>query len=246
MTFQANLPTGFVSLRYATVDIDRGSLLRGEYVFTITTPLRTMTLMTKHSVSLSTWISALERSVLRVAQKRASAHGEVQKVLQRRDSETILKEIERLQSPIASLTVLLKNHRGVEAFREYLRRESCENELECLKEIKGMAAIDSESKDIRSERAKKIYNSFVKEDSSDRIAGLEEKIVESLKVANLDSPTLDTFKELWQFVVERLKEKFERFKDSDVCKTFISNLKGHLHPDERKIEPFDGKSHLSC
>eukprot|EP00475_Leptophrys_vorax_P037230 TRINITY_DN6391_c1_g2_i1.p1 TRINITY_DN6391_c1_g2~~TRINITY_DN6391_c1_g2_i1.p1 ORF type:complete len:682 (+),score=168.21 TRINITY_DN6391_c1_g2_i1:45-2090(+) len=238
---KATLPTGFVSLKYAAVDIDRGSILRNEFVFTITTPIRTLTLMTKHSVALATWISAIETAVLRAGQQRGSvAVSEIRSTrgIKRRDSNDILAEIEKLRSPIESLTMFLKNHSGIEVFREFLRRSHSDNELECLKEIKALAAVDLGNKDAAVKHARMLYDRFVSETSPEAIRDLDPNIREEL-LKHLEEPTMNSFRDLWADVVERLKVHFESFKNHEDCAKFVSSYKGSLHPDERKIEPFD-------
>jgi hypothetical protein len=195
--------------------------------------------MTKHAVALATWISAIETAILRAGQNRGSYIHEMKaKGLKRRDSNKILAEIEKLQSPIESLTMFLKNPSGIEAFRGYLRRVNAENELECLKEIKAMAAVDLSKKESSTKHAKMLFDRFVKEDSPEAVRDLDPAIKEEIE-KHLDDPSVDSFKELWASVVNRLKEHFEKFKVHEDCQKFLSAFKGSMHPDERKIEPFD-------
>lgn len=146
-----------------------------------------MTLMTKHAIALSTWISALERVVFRVAEKRSSvlvqdlstiSATSPQKRLLRRDSNEILAEIERLQSPVESLTVLLKNSKAIEYFRNYLRTIEAENELECLKEIKALAALDMDHLEMRIRLGQMIWDRFIVSESKERVHNIDSNIVE--------------------------------------------------------------------
>jgi len=60
---KSTTPTGFITLRYASLVVNPRRLSRGEYVFHVSTPLRTMSVKTKHAVALSEWISALDHTL---------------------------------------------------------------------------------------------------------------------------------------------------------------------------------------
>lgn len=60
---KSTTPTGFVTLKYASIQLDTRRLTRDEYVFRVVTPWRTVICRTKHAVALSEWISVLETTL---------------------------------------------------------------------------------------------------------------------------------------------------------------------------------------
>ena len=62
---KSTTPTGFITLRYATITIDVSKMIRNDFVFHIITPLRTFACRTKHAVALAEWITALEITLAR-------------------------------------------------------------------------------------------------------------------------------------------------------------------------------------
>ena len=60
---KSTTPTGFITLRYATLTIDVSAIFRADFVFHVVTPLRTISVRTKHAVALAEWISALEATL---------------------------------------------------------------------------------------------------------------------------------------------------------------------------------------
>ena len=62
---KSTTPTGFITLRYATITIDVSKMIRNDFVFHVITPLRTIACRTKHAVALAEWITALEMTLAR-------------------------------------------------------------------------------------------------------------------------------------------------------------------------------------
>ena len=60
---KSTTPTGFITLRYATLTIDVSAIFRADFVFHVVTPLRTIACRTKHAVALAEWISALDATL---------------------------------------------------------------------------------------------------------------------------------------------------------------------------------------
>lgn len=60
---KSTTPTGFIALRYASVQLDTKRIARDEYVFRVVTPSRTIVCRTKHSVALTEWITVLESTL---------------------------------------------------------------------------------------------------------------------------------------------------------------------------------------
>ena len=60
---KSTTPTGFITLRYATITIDVSKMVRNDFVFHVITPLRTIACRTKHLVALAEWITALEQTL---------------------------------------------------------------------------------------------------------------------------------------------------------------------------------------
>lgn len=71
---KSTTPTGFVTLKTAAIIIDANRIARGEFVFHVVTPIRSIVCKTKHAVALSEWVSCLENTLNASAkQKRKSS-----------------------------------------------------------------------------------------------------------------------------------------------------------------------------
>ena len=91
---KSTTPTGFITLRYASLVVDPKRLSRQEYVFHVVTPLRTICCKTKHPVALSEWISVLENTLATYAKKNAAGpptllpQGSDKNLLKQQDRDT--------------------------------------------------------------------------------------------------------------------------------------------------------------
>jgi hypothetical protein len=72
---KSTTPTGFITLRFASLVVDPRRLSKQEYVFHVVTPLRTICCKTKHAVALSEWISVLEHTLGQYAKKNLAQWG---------------------------------------------------------------------------------------------------------------------------------------------------------------------------
>jgi len=70
---KSTTPTGFITLRYASLVVQPARLARKEYVFHVVTPCRTICCKTKHPVALSEWISVLEHTLSKYARDNPAA-----------------------------------------------------------------------------------------------------------------------------------------------------------------------------
>jgi len=61
---KSTTPTGFMTLKFASISIDVNAMINNEFVFHVVTPLRTIACKTKHAVALTEWIAALENALL--------------------------------------------------------------------------------------------------------------------------------------------------------------------------------------
>lgn len=242
-----SVPAGFISLDFAAVDIDRVALQNGSYVFTVRTPLRTITLKTKHAVALSSWISALERSIMHCAHKRGHAltennveadgeNGDGGKALQRRDSHDILAEIQDLQSPVSSLSLILKNNDGVIVFREFLQTKGALNALDCLKEMRPIWKLE------RSKRAGALAllsKKYLDPTSPTYLSKLDDDVMKSVRDGDFSSGSLDLLKDVYHKLVASLDSEFEEFKDTDQCDQFVARVRGAIHDEEDQKQQFE-------
>lgn len=110
---KSTTPTGFITLRYAAVEIQPARLARGEYVFNVVTPCRTVVCKTKHPVALSEWISALEQTAAQQAQKhqtqtqmnKQQQTKEQQQANDKKNSLAVLQNINKLIADVSSFNV---------------------------------------------------------------------------------------------------------------------------------------------
>ena len=232
-------PSGFVCLKFASIEIDQSCLFRNDYVFYISTPLRTLVLKAKHEVALSTWISALEKAMSEAGKEKGElemARG----VMHRRTSNELLQEVRRLQSPVGTFSGLLKHPQGFKMFQEYLKRKSCQQELECLTDLKSFAVKVTGPRDVACSFAAEIQKKYFSAGEPSEIAEVPSTILDCLAEADVSSVTLDMFKEAWKFVNERLKSRFDDFKLSRECEELMKSYWAEQGSSSKKSD-----SHLS-
>eukprot|EP00479_Gromia_sphaerica_P005641 TRINITY_DN16713_c0_g1_i1.p1 TRINITY_DN16713_c0_g1~~TRINITY_DN16713_c0_g1_i1.p1 ORF type:complete len:122 (+),score=17.48 TRINITY_DN16713_c0_g1_i1:27-392(+) len=85
-----------------------------EFVFRISTPLRTLILKTKHVVALAEWIVKLDSSIHQNRADPADVFYEAP------DSASILKEVRKIQSPVGTFKGLINNDIGRTMFKDFL------------------------------------------------------------------------------------------------------------------------------
>jgi len=60
---KAKSPTGFITLKYASIHLDTKRLMTSKFVFQVRTPLRIVNCKCKHAVALSEWMAVLENAI---------------------------------------------------------------------------------------------------------------------------------------------------------------------------------------
>eukprot|EP01084_Bolivina_argentea_P144827 254013_1 len=113
----SSMPKSFISLKYATLELDIDRIKSDRFVFFIQTPLRTVYLRCRHPVALSEWVAALLK-VMRHTKGNQNAHD-------------ILQQIRVIRSKVSTLSNLLKFKKGMQLFAEYLAETQCEVALRC-------------------------------------------------------------------------------------------------------------------
>mmetsp|Transcript_39970 Transcript_39970/g.64085 ORF Transcript_39970/g.64085 Transcript_39970/m.64085 type:complete len:919 (-) Transcript_39970:1078-3834(-) len=73
---KSTTPAGFVTLRFASVELDQRSISQGKFVFHIVTPLRKVSCKARHPVALSEWVASLDNSI---AKEKNAMNGDVKK-----------------------------------------------------------------------------------------------------------------------------------------------------------------------
>jgi hypothetical protein len=106
---KSTTPTGFITLRYASVHLEPKRLAKGEYVFYVVTPLRTIVCKTKHAVALSEWISALENTLNQHMKKKKNSINN-NNTMNRKNSLTVLQNINKLIADTSSWNVTQNKH----------------------------------------------------------------------------------------------------------------------------------------
>lgn len=243
---KSTTPTGFVTLRYATVQIDQKALTKGEYVFLVRTPLRTVTCRTKHSVALSEWIACLENAL--------STHKPAPKALRhrsssRRKSLEVLENINRMLADISTFQALLQNTNAVESFKKFVEQnEGNPADVDfCVRTEVFSVHPPRELTAGQCMHARSIYKEFFELESKeqDPVMLRKDVIEEMSKTLHTMAPSSVVFKTARTLVIDRLQEDFENFKDTDEYGSLEATLGARVVSDKREVEAFsDGLSQM--
>jgi len=218
------VPTGFVSLDLASIDLDHDALTRKEYTFTITTPLRSLTLQCKHDVSLSLWLAALNRVI-----------GSEDPESPRRNSADILLDIRNLEMPISDFSTLVKNPDGLKYFQEYLISVNALDELECMKQLRLVVGLPAGSD--RETAVENLRRTYFDRMAPHRINGIPFDVAAIFDKPAPAETTLDELKSIWEFLANLLKGRFSDFKGSSYCQNFMR--KWHGSEEKASIPEFN-------
>lgn len=113
----ASIPKGFVALKYAHVSLEGPMLSDDEFVFRITTPLRSLCLRAKHAVALAEWIAVLERAI---ANCRRQVKSPVVSSVSGQDLSSILTRINQHRAKLGSFSSLIESPKACRIFEEFL------------------------------------------------------------------------------------------------------------------------------
>lgn len=113
----ASIPKGFVALKYAHVSLVGPMLSDDEFVFRITTPLRTLCLRAKHAVALAEWIAVLERAIANCCRQVKTA---VVSNVSGQDLSSILTRINQHRAKLGSFSALIESPKACRIFEEFL------------------------------------------------------------------------------------------------------------------------------
>mmetsp|Transcript_7988 Transcript_7988/g.12073 ORF Transcript_7988/g.12073 Transcript_7988/m.12073 type:complete len:765 (-) Transcript_7988:73-2367(-) len=251
---KSTTPAGFITLRFATVELDQKSLAQGKFVFHIRTPLRKVSCKARHSVSLSEWVASLETSINLAKKgnkdKKKLAKSEID-VMNRKSSYDILENINQLLVNIDTMDALCKNQAAMETFRNWLMDEKngglnnfdFYQDNEKLKSISS-AFSDGHNPDTLVTKADRMFHKYFSEGSECQLKGLDQKIIDEIQVA-LQSPTGGMFDKVAKIVYPALRQAFTAFKKSPDFAKLTKKLVSKTVMDHREVAEFPMDSHQS-
>jgi len=245
---KSTTPAGFVTLKFACVELDQKSLAQGNFVFHIVTPLRTVSCKARHSVALSEWVASLETSINR--EKKASKEKKRQKsnqnTLARRSSHDILANINQLLVNINTVEALCKNQTAVETFTRWLADRKADvgnlnhfmfyQDNEKLKSMSGTLT-DGLSPDSLVSKADRMFHQYFSESSENQLTGLSKDILHGIQVA-LQAPTAQLYKEVEAIVYPLIDKAFAEFKKSSHYEKLTKKLTQKTVMDHRDVSEF--------
>mmetsp|Transcript_17022 Transcript_17022/g.23813 ORF Transcript_17022/g.23813 Transcript_17022/m.23813 type:complete len:758 (+) Transcript_17022:55-2328(+) len=244
---KSTTPNGFVTLRYATVELDQKSLAQGNFVFHIITPLRKVSCKARHSVALSEWVHSLEISISR--EKKSSKEKKRSKsnvqLLSRRSSHDILANINQMLVDIHTLEALCKNQTAVDTFTEWLA-DTKEGMMENFRfyldneRLKGMSSSiqDGLSPDSIVTKADRMFHKYISEDAEHLLCGIPKKILDAIHL-ELQQPTATLFREVEKIVYPQVQRSFTTFKQSKDFQRLTKKLTSKTVMDQRDVSAFE-------
>mmetsp|Transcript_30710 Transcript_30710/g.42943 ORF Transcript_30710/g.42943 Transcript_30710/m.42943 type:complete len:828 (+) Transcript_30710:227-2710(+) len=251
---KSTTPNGFITLRYAEVQLDEKSLSQGDFVFHIITPLRRVSCKTRHSVALSEWVHSLEISIsknkLAPKERKRSSSSKANNIdlLTRRSSHDILANINQMLVDINTLEALCKNQAAMETFVEWLAdsRIGGFQTLEAFDFYRDNERLKDMSRHVQGgvspdsvvAKADKMFNRYISEFSEERLEGLPKDVLDQIRV-ELQRPTGGLFKEVEKLVLPELRKAFEAFKQSSYFEKLRKKLTSKTVMDQRDVDEFE-------
>lgn len=251
---KSTTPAGFITLRYATVQLDSQSLSEGSFVFHIKTPLRVVHCRARHSVALSEWVASLEavisceKSPVKEKKKRSAEHR--RRLLQnRRSSHDILGDINKMLVNIDTLEALLKNRAATEVFSKWLEVEAAPGgarrlafylDNEKLKMLNDKC-VNGISPDRFVSTVDRMHYKYLSESAPVewRLEKVDRDIVDEVEM-DMRRPTRTIFAKVEGAVYPALRGDFDAFKESDEFAALSKRLSSKTVMDERKVPEFCG------
>lgn len=229
-------PTGFISLRRASIFLDSEALSQGEFVFHVQTPLRTLVCKAKHAVALSEWALCLENAIRNIV----AIHGTREKRLVRKSSLQVLQAIDKLCANVCTLKMMIKSSVGLRAFKQYLESSRSGS---TAADVDFYIAVDSFSKlkltgDGVFEKAKPIWDAFYRSDNKDMHVNLPMEIVRKIEEKLPDTTNQMIFATAADYIKDRLEEAFKGFAatpDFDVVRLKMEKMSASK---TREVDPF--------
>jgi len=112
---KSTAPTGILTLKYATVDLDPIGLTRGDFKFEVKTPLRTVVCRAKHAIALAEWIASLDGALNSHVKKYKGP---------KRTSLDVLKDIDKMVLAVATFRVMATAPTSLRAFKTFLGEQA--------------------------------------------------------------------------------------------------------------------------
>jgi len=142
---QSSMPKSFIPLKYASIELDVERIKSDRFVFSISTPLRTVFLRCRHPIALAEWVSALYRAQRKALGSSSSGNNKDKD----KDAKHVLEEIRVIRSKVATLHNLLRDKTGIKIFEEHLQSTQSSNLLRCWLAILNWKHNMSASKQVK-------------------------------------------------------------------------------------------------
>jgi hypothetical protein len=108
---KSTAPTGILTLKYASVDVDPIGLTKGDFKFEVKTPLRTVVCRAKHAIALAEWIASLDGALNSHVKKFKGP---------KRTSMEVLKDIDEMILSVATFRTMATAPSSLRAFKSFL------------------------------------------------------------------------------------------------------------------------------
>ncbi|GAB5365232.1 hypothetical protein AAMO2058_001039600 [Amorphochlora amoebiformis] len=251
---KSTTPAGFITLRFASVELDQQRLSQGKFVFHIRTPLRTVSCKARHSVALSEWVASLETSINQekksLKEKKRIKQSSMD-ILSRRSSHDILANINQMLVNINTLEALCKNQTAMETFIKWVEDEKS-NVMRHFKfyqeneKLKGMSSTfnDGCSPDSLVSKADRMFHKYFSGDSDSALPGIDKKFIEQIQV-ELSQPHGKLFKKVEMVIYPVLEQAFKEFKKSPHFAKLTKQLSSKTVMDHRHVSQFPADTHQS-
>lgn len=225
---KSTTPTGFMTLKYASVHLDTERLAKGEFVFQVRTPLRTIVCKTKHAVALSEWIACLETSL----------NSHMKKKITRRSSLSVLEDINKAMSKSSGFQAILTHPVGLEFFKDFLQGfNQSPHDVDLYLALQAFRS-ESRSAVQMIDQTIRIFNRFINISSPERVRDLPTEIIKTLELKMAEPESL-MYEELEAVLTERLARGFNAFKETEEFKIINASMDKNSHNHLRVVDPFD-------
>eukprot|EP00457_Paulinella_chromatophora_P004044 gb/GEZN01004054.1/.p1 GENE.gb/GEZN01004054.1/~~gb/GEZN01004054.1/.p1 ORF type:complete len:636 (-),score=86.76 gb/GEZN01004054.1/:80-1987(-) len=228
---KSTVPTGFVTLTYASLTLDPDGLNRGEFSFNVKTPLATVTCRTKHAVALSEWIACLQNTMTTQLQLKTKI---------RSTSRKVLEDIHKLAIDHMTMENLLTKPLAVQQFQKFISHIGHAPALDLYLAI---SKIKSKSSEEQEEFIKQFWKEFLAPGAPTVIASIPEEVRLSLQEKKDTAMGLDFLDPVQDIIKQHLERDFEIFKGTKHFRK-LNLLHGGKRGEDlkRDVEVFDSAS----
>lgn len=238
---KSTTPTGFITLRFASVELDKEQLTKEDkgFIFHVKTPLRTVVCRAKHPVALSEWIASLQNAL---NQYKMDMKTPKNKKIRRKDSMEVLRDINQVMADVSSFRAIVNNSKTVNLFKQFLtNRGENASEVDFYNEASDFAATKEFT--LLQSHAKTIYNRFVVQDANeeskeDKPVDLPQECVDDIKSKIDRVVTVNIYNAALLHVQRRMNSFFEEFKGSDLYNEIEAMANTDVVIDQRQVDPF--------